>query len=293
MAGKKSKLFSKRSRRSVKSYKRQLRSLCASGFEQFECRRVLDAGYFEDIADDVSGPSSALSTITSGLHAVGSLAKLPLINKPLSQISQLTEDLTRFQNKLDTTLRSFSPASAESFIKEKIYEALGPDRDGIDVLATKSRADITVTAPAGSNSVDVSIDLGYTTEKFDSAIGLGVDSVPFQPGGNSNGKFSVGLKYENFNFGYNTTDGVYFRTNTSNNELQLTLNGFLPSSFTAGLGFLNVSVTDFVFTARVPALLMRSYNSVAGSRATGCLGPGCCSGPGRCCAASSGSYVGQ
>ena len=93
----------------------------------------------------------------------------------------------------------------------------------MNVLASKSGAvdvypyDVVVTT--GSNSIDVSIDIGYTSDQFSSALGLGVDSVPLKPANNTSGKFSVGLKYHDFHFGYNTIEGVYFRTNSSNNEL--------------------------------------------------------------------------
>ena len=125
-------------------------------------------------------------------------------------------------------------------------EALGPD--GLNLLASKSNSstvteqDVLVTA--SDTGVDISIDIGFTSQQFNSAIGLGVDSVPLKPQANTNGTFTVGLKYHDFHFGYDPNEGVYFRTDTSPNELQLTLNGFLPTSFTAGLGFLNVLVTD-------------------------------------------------
>jgi hypothetical protein len=220
------------------------------GFQALEDRRLLTAaGYFDQIADDVSGPHGAMSVITSGLQAVDSITRLPLINQPISQIGELTGALTSFQSNLDSALRALSPASTQHAVQQKIYDLLGPEAGGADVLtpkrpATADPAADYVVATISDTGVDISIDIGFTSATFDSAIGLGVDSVPLKPADNSNGKFSVGLKYQDFHFGYNTTDGVFFRTDTSNNELQLTLNGFLPPTFSAGLGFLNVLVTD-------------------------------------------------
>ncbi len=219
-------------------------------FERLEDRRML-TGFFNTIADDISAPGGAMSTIELALQGVDTLTRLPLINKPISQIGQLTDAFSSFQDKLDSTLRLLGPTSLESDIRTAIYTALGPEGDGLDVLASKSGApkavpsDVVVTVT--SSSVDISIDLGYTSDQFASAIGLGVDSVPLKPQDTSRGAFTVGLKYHDFHFGYDNnrpTDKFYFTTDTAHDELQLTLKGYLPNSFTAGLGFLNVLVTD-------------------------------------------------
>ncbi len=245
MALKKSKLFNTPKHRTARNDKRLRRDLFRQTFEKLESRRML-AGYFDQIADDVSGPGGAMSTITSGLRAVSSLANLPLINKPLSQVSQLTDSLTTFQSSLDNTLRSLSPASAESAIRDAIFNALGPS--GAKVLASKTGApdpvpgDVVVTP--GPDSVDVSIDLGFSVS-FGSAVGLGVNSVPFKPDAReqaSDGSFTVGLAYNNFNFGFKNAT-PYFSTDALN-ELQFKIYGYLPSEMTVGLGFLQLKAID-------------------------------------------------
>src|SRR5262245_56144846 len=72
--------------------------------EQLEGRHML-SGYFDEIADEVSGPSGAMSKVTTGLRALSSFASLPLLNKPLGQVPQLTDSLASFQSSLDTALR--------------------------------------------------------------------------------------------------------------------------------------------------------------------------------------------
>ena len=74
---------------------------------------------------------------------------------------------------------------------------------------------------------------------------MGVNSIPFKPAANTDGTFVIGLKYHDLDFGVDTATGTPFlNTNDATNELQLSLTGYLPNTFTAGLGFLNVSVTD-------------------------------------------------
>ena len=101
--------------------------------------------------------------------------------------------------------------------------------------------DVVVTG-GGPSSIDISkYDIGKSVT-FNAGVGLGIDSVPFKPAVGSDGGFSIGLAYRNFNFGFDS-NGPYFRTNALN-ELQFTINGFLPKTMTAGLGFLNVQVED-------------------------------------------------
>ena len=188
-----------------------------------------------------------LHTVSNQLQVLNSVTHLPLINKSIGQIGELAGTIETFRSELYSTLSSLDPAMGEAPIRHAIFEALGVD--GADVLASKTVADARasesdVFVSLTSTGVDISIDIGFTGQQFSSAIGLGVDSVPFKPQNGTNGAFNVGLKYHDFHFGYNTTAGAYLRTDTSSNELQLTLQGFLPSSFTAGLGFLNVMVTD-------------------------------------------------
>ncbi len=187
-----------------------------------------------------------LPIIESGLGFADALTRLPLINKPIGQISQLRDTLESFRSDLFTTVKSLNPADGQAAVRTAIFDALGPS--GANILASKSNAALVtendVIISLDSTSVDISIDIGITGETFSSGVGLGIDSIPLKPNNNTNGAFSVGLKYHDFHFGYNTTNGAYFRTDTSNNELQFNLMGFLPTSFSAGLGFLNVSVTD-------------------------------------------------
>jgi hypothetical protein len=216
------------------------------GFEPLEDRRML-SGYFDNIRDLVAAPGtgSAIGAITQGLTTINSLTKLPLINKPVQQISQLTGALASFRGNLYSALNSLGPASTVGNIQTAVFNALGPS--GANVLANKvapgtlGLEDVVVVT--GGGGVDISIDIGFSTDPFTSAIGLGIDAVPFKPQSNTNGGFAVGLTYSNFNFGYNTTEGAYFRTSALD-ELKFTLNGDLPTSFTAGLGFLNFIVTD-------------------------------------------------
>ena len=207
------------------------------------------AGYFDQIAEEVAGTDGAIAHIESGLGFADALTRLPLINKPIGQISQLRDSFESFRGDLYTKLNSLDPANGQAAVRTAIFNALGPA--GLGILENKANpsADPTendVIISLDSTSVDVSIDIGVTSDPFSSQVGLGIDSIPLKPNANSSGSFSVGLTYHDFHFGYNTTKGAYFRTDTSNNELQFTVNGSLPQSFDAGLGFLNVSVTRSV-----------------------------------------------
>ena len=85
----------------------------------------------------------------------------------------------------------------------------------------------------------------YKQILLDHRSGHSLGAIPTTAKRQSNGDFVVGVKYHDFDFGFDLQKNVpFFNTNAANNELQLTLTGFLPSSFTAALGFMNVSVTD-------------------------------------------------
>ncbi len=235
---------SERSSRARKALRKRNRQLIV---QQLEERRVL-AGYFDQIADEISGPSGVLTQVSSAVDTISSVAKLPLINKKLDQVDEFKESLDDFRTSLDSKLRDpgLIPGAENSVIASKIVELLGPG--GAKVLANRvAPATIgveDVIVDSGPNSVDIVIDLGISdVASFPSSLGLGIDSVPLKPTSGTNGAFKAGVFYRNFRFGYNPTAGPYVNTSASN-ELELELKGFLPASFSAGLGFLNVKVTD-------------------------------------------------
>ena len=235
-----------------------------SAFETLEDRRML-TGYFDTIATAIAGPQdlpqnlSALMIIEKGLKGVESVAHLPMIEKSIGDIGELSNTVEDFRKELYSTLTSLNPATGEAAVRNLIYTTLGPD--GLGILVSKvhpapgqpppavTPSDVVLTLT--DTSVDLSIDIGFNSDhstKTDLPLGLGtgmgVNSVPFKPHDVKPGKLAVSLVYSDFHIVYDTTHGVDLITNTSNNELQLTLLGYLPSSFTAGLGFLNVLVTD-------------------------------------------------
>jgi hypothetical protein len=230
-------------------------------WEELEDRRML-TGYFDDIAKEVAGDSSVLSLISSGLGKVDSLTHLPMIEKSIGTIPQLSKPVEDFRIDLYNELTALDPATGEAAVRHAIFQALGPDPDqdghgGLNILASKTSptseaTESDVLVHLTDTGVDISVDIGLTAEPFTSSLGteagMGLGSVPFQPKDPKPGSFKVALKYHDFHFGFDSTraagDQVYFRTDTSTDELQLTLLGYLPSSFTAGLGFLNVLVTD-------------------------------------------------
>lgn len=213
-------------------------------FQQLDERRVL-AGYYDQIADEISGPSGVLSQVSSGIDAISSVAKLPLIGVKLESVDKFNESLNDFRTELDSSLRTLNPESAGTVISSKIVELLGPS--GANMLANRAAPDTIgiedVGVVTGANSVEVVLDLGISDLSFSSAVGLGMDSVPLKPDSSTTGDFKVGVFYRNFRFGYNPTRQAYVDT-TASNELELSLKGYLPGSFSAGLGFLNVKVED-------------------------------------------------
>ena len=219
-------------------------------------RRVLLTGYFDNVAETVAGNAGAMRGITVGLQTVGAAAdKLPLINKSAQSITQLTDSLESFRVSLYNTLRSLGPTSAGSAIQAAIFSALGPG--GANVLGDKNNSssltqDDVFVITRGTAGVDVSIDIAKSVT-FDSALGLGVDAIPFKPATPTNGGFTIGLAYRNFDFGFDL-GSPYFRT-TAADELLFSIRGSLPSAtFRAGLGFINFQAADL--TPGVPDLTL-------------------------------------
>ena len=182
------------------------------------------------------------------LQDVQSEVNLPLINQPLQKVTQITTSLETFQSALASALHNLKPGTADSDIKEAIFDAIGPD-SSVNVLQPHAdgspavRSDVSVTTNPSTGGFDVSLNLGYQTNEVNAPAGLGINSIPFQPAAGTNGSFVVGVSYQHFDFGYNPTSGPYFGTD-ANSQLQLTFTGNLPQTFTAGLGFMNVTVTQ-------------------------------------------------
>ncbi len=210
-------------------------------YEQLEDRRML-TGFFNQIAEAVAGNSSAIGEIDTALHAVDTLASLPLLNKPLSQVTAVTEAFDKVQSSLYSTLNNLDPSQGQTDIQLAIFNVVSPILAPQSGTGTATAADV-IIKNLTTTSIDVSFNLGYTSGQFGSALGLGINSVPFHPAANTNGAFTVGLTYQDFDFGFNTTDGAYFKT-AADSALKLTVNGYLPADFTAALGFLNVNVHD-------------------------------------------------
>jgi hypothetical protein len=215
--------------------------LRAAAFETLESRQYF-SGYFDNIAESVAGNTGALAAIRDSMRNVGSVAqRLPLINKSVSSISQITDSLESVRTNMYDTLKSLTPGAAASAIQSALFNVLGPtllgDKNNSN---TVDQNDIYVTVN-GTTSVDISMDIAKSVT-FGQNIGLGIDSIPFKPGNDAGGGFTIGLAYRNLNFGYN--GGVYFST-ASPDELQFKILGRLPSTtFHAGLGFINFDVTD-------------------------------------------------
>ena len=69
-----------------------------------------DTNYFHTLADQIAGSSSALGTISAGMQNVDALASLPLINKPLSQVTQVTDTFNTFRTDLYNTIYNLDPS---------------------------------------------------------------------------------------------------------------------------------------------------------------------------------------
>ena len=211
--------------------------------EVLEDRRLL-AVDFAQIANRVAGPTGAMANITTGLRALDSLSRLPLINKPIEELTQVTNSLEDFRSQLFNTLNSLNPASAATAVQTAIYNVLSPLHVLADKVgpATIGPEDVVVTV--GASDVAVSLNIGKSVT-FSSAAGLGIDSVPFKPDAReqgSDGSFTVGLTYSNFNFGFKN-NAPYFSTDALN-ELQFKIYGYLPEEMTVGLGFLVLKAID-------------------------------------------------
>ncbi len=229
--------------RRARSRKRRECLRRAWAVELLEGRRLL-AVDFHQIATKVD---SGVGGVKSSLEAIDSLAQLPLINKPIDQISQITTSLDKFQKNLRDAVDGLSSTSSERQVKDAIFGALNPigvlqNRNGSGCADRSCINADDIDVVLSNSSVDIKLNLGYTNDDFSSDLGLGIDSVPFKPKAGTNGKFSVGVTYVGLNFGLDGT-GAYFQRDAG--QLQLKLEGFLPSdTFTVGLGFLTFQATD-------------------------------------------------
>ncbi len=217
--------------------------------EGLEFRRLLTTNYNE-IAEQVAGPSGAIANVSSGLKLINSVAQLPLINKKLTEIQELTTSLDDFRAKLYTRLTTLGPEAAEPAVKDALFSVLGPNGSGINILGDKSgdgvlTADDIAISQFGTANVKISMDLTKTFSTS-STLGLGAPSVPFRPI-NEQGGFSIDLSYKNFTFGLN--NGQPTLDTSALNELQFALRGSLPQGeLNVGLGFLNASARDLTPT---------------------------------------------
>ena len=111
-----------------------------SAFETLEDRRML-TGYFDTIATAIAGPQdvpqnlSALMIIEKGLKGVESVAHLPMIEKSIGDIGELSNTVKDFREELYSTLTSLNPANGEAAVRDLIYTTLGPA--GLNILVSK------------------------------------------------------------------------------------------------------------------------------------------------------------
>jgi hypothetical protein len=146
------------------------------GLEPLEDRTLL-TGYFNQIADTVTGDTGALANITHALQGLNAVVELPILNKKLTDLQDITNSLDSFRQNLDTTLRGLDPTKAAAAdIQSAVFAVLGPA--GANLLLNKvdlpnqtpgtiGPEDVVVTGGGPnhddfSSQVDVNVDLGKT-----------------------------------------------------------------------------------------------------------------------------------
>lgn len=190
--------------------------------ERLESRRVL-SGYFNDVDQALTqGPGAALNQISTALHTLGPISnRLPLLNKPVRDVTQITDSLVGLTNELHKVLPGLDPGSTATLVRTQIYNQLSSlaivgDRNGNGVSDVD---DIAVTID--TNGVDLAMNLTKSVT-FNSAFGIGLDSVPFRASGNVAASMTVTLSYDNLHLDSGTVPSTSIPAIRTNCDSRLT-----------------------------------------------------------------------
>src|SRR5438128_12516304 len=85
--------------------------------------RILLSVDFKNLAD---GLNVKLTGLDNSLDTIGSLNKLPVINKQLKDIDAARKSIQYFQTKLHDTLYALGTVSSDEAVKTALWDALGP-----------------------------------------------------------------------------------------------------------------------------------------------------------------------
>src|SRR5437588_9956173 len=100
--------------------------------EPLESRTLLSVD-FKNLAD---GLNVKLTGLDKSLDTIGSLNKLPVINRQLKDIDAARKSIQYFQTKLHDTLDGLgSTGSSDDAVKTALWDTLGPVAPGLNVLA--------------------------------------------------------------------------------------------------------------------------------------------------------------
>jgi RTX calcium-binding nonapeptide repeat (4 copies) len=203
-----------------------------------------------------------LDTSLTGLYdTIGKLgtAKLPVVNKSLSDIPQVRDAIDKtFRDKVRATLESLGTTADAIAVTGALWSALGSGTGGLNVIGDTdangviNSADVKVFFP-DENNVDIQFRL-TKAGTVSSDFALGLPGIPLQTDASTGGnvQFTLGFDYKNVFFGYKS--GAFFFNTDTADELKITVGATLKDGtvMTGRVGFLEMKAQDGAQNATDP-----------------------------------------
>jgi hypothetical protein len=218
--------------------------------ESLEERVLLDnklSGLINALDARLAGIDSTLRPIISA-----SSTALPILNKPLSTVTEVLDTVKRFRPTIVNTLRNLSDDQlanglAQNAIQNVLYAALG----GAGVLGDTNGSggitmdDVQVTGvdlDAGNVTVEVRLTGAVTVINQPFTFGLGLPGIPFQIDSKGELQVSASFDYHNLKFGLN--NGTFFLDTSAADQFKVSVDASLKNASISGiLGFLVATAT--------------------------------------------------
>ena len=199
--------------------------------------------------DNVSG---RLDTLHNNLVTQVNSVKvdLPVLNDSLDGIREAKSFLDAVRGKLHDALTSLGNTTDPSQVKQAIFDALGPQGSGIDVLGNLdqdpqiTKDDVGVAFANGNNDVTITLHLHKAIPVTGSAFNFGVGLPGL--GLDAQGDVHVDLTFDYEPLTIKVTNSNTFALDTTPaEEIKLGVNATIPGGQIHGqLGFLAFSATD-------------------------------------------------
>jgi hypothetical protein len=199
--------------------------------------------------------SLSLAQLGSSVQAAvqQSTTALPVLNRPLGDITELTNIVGRFQNVISDKLKTLNDADltnalARDKIQEAIFQALTQeqilgDRNGDAAF----RTDDVWVAPgvdldAGNVTIEVRLTGSTNVASQSFSFGTGLPGLPLEVESTGNLSVTVGFDYANLKFGL--SNGTFFLDTAAPNKFTASVTAALSYAEMSGIvGFLEMKAT--------------------------------------------------